>query len=143
MEAITFTIKLPEGALYYPTSAFSADLPTENIPSWFNEQIRLFAELSLPRCPFESVISIGILTDLPSASPASYRLILRSRLTLNRLTLFRKPWLFGEQVSRLLCRYSCLHLLFWLLHRPLRARFDAARMLPYRSLLILKLRWYV
>ncbi len=39
------------------------------------------------------------------------RLSLSPRLTLIRLALIRKPWSFGEEISRLLYRYSCLHLL--------------------------------
>ena len=38
------------------------------------------------------------------------RLSLRTRLTLIRLALIRKPWPCGEGVSRPLCRYSYLHL---------------------------------
>jgi hypothetical protein len=41
-----------------------------------------------------------------------FRVQLRSRLTLIRLALFRKPWLFGVNVSHIHYRYSCLHLLF-------------------------------
>ena len=37
----------------------------------------------------------------------AFRLILRPRLTLNRLSLFRKPWSSGEKVSHLLYRYLC------------------------------------
>ena len=40
----------------------------------------------------------------------AFRLSLRSRLTLIRLALIRKPWPCGEGVSRPLCRYSYLHL---------------------------------
>ena len=34
---------------------------------------------------------------------------LRGRLTLLRLTLSRKPWTFGENVSHILYRYLCQH----------------------------------
>ena len=60
------------------------------------------------------------------------RLILRSRLTLIRLALIRKPWSFGGRVSRPPCRYLCLHLLFRALQRPSRNAFRARGMLPYR-----------
>ncbi len=50
----------------------------------------------------------------------AFRLILRTRLTLNRLSLFRKPWSSGEGVSHPLYRYLCLHLLFQTLQRPSR-----------------------
>ena len=59
----------------------------------------------------------------------------RSRLTLNRLALFRNPWSFGEGVSRPLCRYLYLHLLFPHLHGLSRVRFTGGGMLPYRSYL--------
>ena len=64
--------------------------------------------------------SDGILTV--SSIGLGFRLILRSRLTLNRLALFRKPWSYGEGVSRPLCRYLCLHLLFRALQRSLEGR---------------------
>ena len=62
------------------------------------------------------------------------RICVRSRLTLNRLALFRNPWSFGEGVSRPLCRYLYLHLLFLFLQRVSRLSFTGAGMLPYRSI---------
>ena len=53
------------------------------------------------------------------------RLPLRSRLTLIRLTLFRKPWVFGVRVSRPHYRYLCLHLLFQPLQQTSRFTFSA------------------
>ena len=58
------------------------------------------------------------------------RLILRPRLTLNRLSLFRKPWSSGEKVSHLLYRYLCLHLLFRPLQPASRPTFRAERNAP-------------
>ena len=55
------------------------------------------------------------------------RLRLRSRLTLIRLTLIRKPWSIGEQVFHLLNRYLCLHFLFRTLQHGLRHTFNADR----------------
>ena len=46
----------------------------------------------------------------------SFRISLSPRLTLIRLTLIRNPEFFGEEVSHLLYRYLCLHLLFSPLH---------------------------
>ena len=46
----------------------------------------------------------------------AFRLSLSPRLTLIRLTLIRNPEFFGEEVSHLLYRYLCLHLLFQPLH---------------------------
>ena len=72
----------------------------------------------------------------------AFRLILRPRLTLNRLSLFRKPWSSGEQVSHLLYRYLCLHLLFHPLQPCSRTTFDANGMLPYQYLRIPGLRYH-
>ena len=60
--------------------------------------------------PRRARVSSGILTA--SSIGFALRLILRTRLTLNRLTLFRKPWSFGEGASHPLYRYLYLHLLF-------------------------------
>ena len=58
------------------------------------------------------------------------RLPLRSRLTLIRLALIRNPWSFGEGVSRPLCRYLYLHLLFRGLQRGSRHAFHGYRNAP-------------
>ena len=60
--------------------------------------------------PRRARVSSGILTA--SSIGFALRLILRTRLTLNRLTLFRKPWSFGEGASHPLYRYLYLHLRF-------------------------------
>ena len=62
-----------------------------------------------------------------------FRVRLRTRLTLIRLALIRKPWSFGERVSRPLYRYLCLHFLFQPLQHSLRYTFGATGMLPYHS----------
>ena len=67
--------------------------------------------------------STGILTG--SAIGLAWRLSLRARLTLIRLALIRKPWSFGEGVSRPLYRYLYLHLLFHTLQNTSRYAFDA------------------
>ena len=54
----------------------------------------------------------------------AFRPRLRDRLTLRRLALLRKPWVFGEPVSHRLYRYLCQHNLFHLVHRSLRSGFD-------------------
>src|SRR5690606_37951345 len=61
------------------------------------------------------------------------RVHLRTRLTLIRLALIRKPWSFGGRVSRPPYRYLCLHLLFQKIQHGLRHTFSSAGMLPYRS----------
>ena len=60
---------------------------------------------------------------------------LRSRLTLNRLALFRNPWSYGEGVSRPFYRYLYLHLLFRNLQRVSRPSFTGGGMLPYRYII--------
>ena len=62
----------------------------------------------------------------------AFRLILRPRLTLNRLSLFRNPWSSGVRVSHPHYRYICLHLLFHTLQPSSRTTFDAYGMLPYQ-----------
>jgi hypothetical protein len=54
----------------------------------------------------------------------AFRPQLRDRLTLSRLALLRKPWVFGEQVSHLLYRYLCQHNLFHIVHQSLRSGFN-------------------
>ena len=74
-------------------------------------------------CQYRNInlLSIGI----------SFRINLRARLTLIRLTLIRKPWSFGVRVSHPHYRYLCLHLLFQSLQHSLRNIFAATGMLPY------------
>ena len=100
----------------------------------FNALFRLCADVSLlrHRC-ISSIRGCGILTACPStmASPRG----LRSRLTLGRLALPRNPWSFGEGVSRPLCRYLYLHLLFRSLQPDSRPIFAGGGMLPYQSIL--------
>ena len=74
-------------------------------------------------CQYRNInlLSIGI----------SFRINLRARLTLIRLTLIRKPWSFGVRVSHPHYRYLCLHLLFQSLQQTFRYIFAATGMLPY------------
>ena len=62
-----------------------------------------------------------------------FRPRLRSRLTLGRLPLPRKPWVYGEQVSRLFYRYSCQHNHFRTVHPALRQSFRPYGTLPYQT----------
>ena len=62
---------------------------------------------------------------------APFRVVLRSRLTLIRLTLIRNPWSCGVNVSHIHYRYLCLHLLFHNLQSPSRTAFAGGGMLPY------------
>lgn len=62
-----------------------------------------------------------------------FRVLLRARLTLIRLTLIRNPWSCGVEVSHPHYRYLCLHLLFHALHIILQYCFGGPGMLPYQS----------
>ena len=92
-------------------------------PTAFNALFRQRAAVSLLRPRVRRTVSDGILTV--SAIGLGHSLNLRTRLTLNRLTLFRKPWSFGERESHPLYRYLYLHLLFPTLQRDSRPAFDA------------------
>ena len=49
---------------------------------------------------------------------------LRGRLTLGRLPLPRKPWVYGEQVFHLFYRYSCQHDHFSTVQHTLQCTFS-------------------
>ena len=98
----------------------------------FNHLFRQMAVVSLLRPHITLYSSNGILTV--SSIGIALRLILRSRLTLIRLALIRKPWSFGGGVSRPPYRYSYLHLLFHALQQGSSLIFDAHGMLPYHVL---------
>ena len=65
--------------------------------------------------------------------PISYASLprLRGRLTLGRLTLPRKPWVYGERVSHPFYRYSCQHNHFRAVQHPFRHTFFLHGTLPY------------
>ena len=98
----------------------------------FNRLFRQPAGLSLLRLHITLVASTGILTC--SSIGRAVRLCLRSRLTLIRLALIRKPWSFGGRVSRPPYRYSYLHLLFHALQQGSSLIFDAAWNAPLPSI---------
>ena len=89
-------------------------------PTAFNLLFRQEAVLSHPRHHVTGHASAGMLTG--SSIGRSVRMSLRSRLTLIRLALIRKPWSCGEGESHPLYRYLYLHLLFQKLHRKLSFR---------------------
>ena len=105
-----------------------------SMPTPFNRLFRQPAGLSLLRLHVAPCASTGILTC--SSIGLAVRLSLRSRLTLIRLALIRKPQSFGGRVSRPPYRYSYLHLLFHALQRRSSAFFTAHGMLPYHPLWI-------
>ena len=121
---------IARGRSVLSASPSSADLPALDITTAFNGPFRRPAGVSLLRLPVAAGTSNGILTV--SSIGFGSRLILRSRLTLIRLALIRKPWSSGEGVSRPLYRYLYLHLLFQQLQTGSTPSFFASGMLPYR-----------
>ena len=74
-------------------------------------------------------------TRIINSFPISYAFqpCLRGRLTLGRLPLPRKPWVYGEQVFYLFYRYSCQHNHFSAVHMSFRTPFILQRTLPYHQ----------
>ena len=101
----------------------------------FNRLFRLPAALSLLRHRIAPRRSTGMFTR--STIGLAARLSLRTRLTLIRLALIRKPWSYGGEVSRLPCRYLYLHLLFRALQHASWRTFGAARNAPLPTTLTL------
>ena len=98
----------------------------------FNALFRQRARVSLLRPRWDSrTPGRGILTASPSTSPCLAHV--RSRLTPGRLASPGNPWSFGDGVSRPICRYLYLHLLFRILHHVSRHGFAGGGMLPYQS----------
>ena len=63
-------------------------------------------------------------------SPSLHRAVVR--LTLGRLPLPRKPWIYGECVSRTFYRYSCQHNHFPEVQHTFRCTFNPQGTLPYQ-----------
>ena len=97
-------------------------------PNRFCALFRLRAEIPLLRHHITLEAGCGLFTACPSK--LSLRMSLRPRLTLNRLALFRNPWSSGDGVSRPICRYLCLHLLFRTLQHASRHTFTGLRNAP-------------
>jgi hypothetical protein len=76
---------------------------------------------SVPPSVKRSPSGTGTIDPFPIAY--AFRPRLRGRLTLSRLTLPRKPEVYGEQVFHLLCRYSCPHMHFQDLQPSSRSTF--------------------
>ena len=113
-------------------SALAGAVSADPSATAFNALFRQRARVSLLRPRWDSVWpGRGILTACPSASPCLARV--RSRLTPGRLASPGNPWSFGDGVSRPICRYLYLHLLFPRLHRISRSCFAGGGMLPYRQ----------
>ena len=123
---------VPRDAPYFQVRLFFRICLEESTPTPLNRLFRQTAAVSLPRLHVALWGSNGILTV--SAIGLAVRLSLRSRLTLIRLALIRKPQSFGGRVSRPPYRYSYLHLLFHALQRRSSAIFTAHGMLPYHPI---------
>ena len=122
---------VPEDAAYYQVRITWWICLPRSASTPFNHLFRQMAALSLLRLHIARKGSNGILTV--SAIGLAVRLSLRTRLTLIRLALIRKPWSCGVRVTLPHYRYLCLHLLFHTLHRISRSDFDANGMLPYHT----------
>ena len=118
-------ISAPEGLEYYQLSASPAYFTTGLLPTAFNALFRQCAVLSLLRHRIAMTCRCWNINQL--SIELRFRLALRTRLTLIRLALIRKPWSFGVRVSRPHYRYLCLHLLFPALQRASPARLRCGR----------------
>ena len=105
----------PGGAPYYRASALRVCFTARIYAFALQPPIPSGGGRVTSPSPHRTRVSSGILTA--SSIGLALRLILRTRLTLNRLTLFRKPWSFGEGASHPLYRYLYLHLLFHALQK--------------------------
>ena len=112
---VTPTIASRMRSAYYQVRISRRICLPQSTPTPFNRLFRQPAGLSLLRLHVARGTSMGILTH--SSIGVAVRLSLRSRLTLIRLALLRKPWSFGGGVSRPPYRYLYLHLLFHYLQR--------------------------
>ena len=135
---LTTAVRSPVGPRYYQVRDLPAGLPAGmpyTLQRTFPSVRGSFTSPSLLRVHAGrwnvDQLSIGL----------AFRLILRSRLTLNRLSLFRKPWSSGGRVFHPPYRYLCLHLLFRPLQPASRRAFGANGMLPYRCSRIPGLRY--
>ena len=119
---LTAAVRSPGGLRYYHVRDRPADLPA-GLPYTLQ---RTFPSVRGPATsPSLLRIRAGRWNVDQLSIGLALRLILRSRLTLNRLSLFRKPWSSGEGVSHPLYRYLCLHLLFQTLQHASRRAFSA------------------
>ena len=114
---------VPKDAPYCQVRLFPWICLRKSTPTLFNGLFRQPAAVSLllPHVTLKG--SNGILTV--SAIGLAVRLSLRTRLTLIRLALIRKPWSYGERASHPLYRYLYLHLLFHTLQSTSRYAFNA------------------
>ena len=128
---ITTAVRSPGGPRYSQVRHLPADLPAGMA---YTLQRTLPSVRGSSTSPSLLRLRIGCWNVDQLSIAFALRLMLRPRLTLNRLSLFRKPWSSGEGVSHPLYRYLCLHLLFQRLQRTSRHTFSAVGMLPYQHL---------
>ena len=122
MSLIRFIIRLPEGLRYYQVRHSKRVLLFRiylHPSTYYSVSTQNFHSSATPS-QLSRYMNINMLSiDYP------VRVCLRSRLTLIRLALIRKPWSFGVWVSHPHYRYLCLHLLFQTLQHALRHTFNA------------------
>ena len=119
---VTTAVRSPEGPRYYHVRDRPGDLPPR-LPYTLQRTLPSVRGSFTPPSLLRTTAGCWNVDQLSIAF--ALRLMLRPRLTLNRLSLFRKPWSFGEKVSHLLYRYLCLHLLFQTLQHASRRAFCA------------------
>ena len=125
---VTFAVRRPRKGLRYFQVRLSVWICLHrSAPTPFNEHPSARGSVTAPS-PRRAGGSNVILNV--SAIGLSVRMSLRTRLTLSRLALLRKPWSFGEGASHPLYRYLFLHLLFLTLQSTSRCAFDADRNAP-------------
>ena len=93
-------------------------------PTGLDRHNRSPADLSLLRHPFASWSPFQWCRNVDLLSIGyAFRPHLRVRLTLSGLTFLRKPWVFGERVSRPFSRYSFRHNHFCVVDPTFRSSF--------------------
>ena len=119
---LTAAVRSPGGPRYYHLRDRPADLPA-GLP--YGLQRAIPSARGPVTSPSLRRVACGCWNVDQLSIGYAFRLRLRSRLTLNRLSLFRKPWSSGGRVSHPPYRYLCLHLLFQTLQRTSRHAFGA------------------
>ena len=117
---LTSAIRSAEASRYFQVRNHPGDLPpglSYTLQRTFPSVRGIFTPPSLLR------IAAGCWNIDQLSIRLALRLIVRTRLTLNRLSLFRKPWSSGVRVSHPHYRYLCLHLLFRTLQHGSRRAF--------------------
>ena len=123
-----YLLQIGRSLFLLSSSSSMTDLPIINITTLFNVPYRrqrssvTFSSLRRPIIQFRNINLMSV--------AAPFRVVLRPRLTLIRLTLIRNPWSSGVNVSHIHYRYLCLHLLFLTLQQPSQIIFAAVKNAP-------------